>query len=77
MKNLMHIHEYARESLRKYFKLAPVTLKHPFPERPLRALGLMKIDGEVFQSEKLLRVVFIGRSSPSILRTFDVHSATY
>jgi len=64
MKNLMHIHEYALKNIGKYFNLNPVALKHPFPERPLRALGLMKIDGEVFQSEKLLRVVFIRPQLP-------------
>jgi hypothetical protein len=48
MDNLMDIHTIAQTELSKRFNLEPVKLKHPFPERPIRALGLMKIDGEVF-----------------------------
>lgn len=59
MSDLMNIHQLAQAELRKRYELAPVALKHPFPERPLRALGLMKIDGEVFSTERFLRVVFI------------------
>ena len=48
MADLMDIHSRAQAEMRKRYELKPVSLKHPFPERPLRALGLMKIDGEVF-----------------------------
>ncbi len=64
MSNLMDLHPRAREALGEYFHLQPVSLKHPFPERPIRALGLMRIEGEVFSSEKLLRVVFIRPGLP-------------
>ncbi|MFC1591839.1 hypothetical protein ACFL43_04900 [Thermodesulfobacteriota bacterium] len=64
MENLMDIHTVAKSELQKRFSLQPVQLKHPFPERPLRALGLMKINGEVFSSDKLLRVVFIRPQLP-------------
>jgi len=64
MDNLMDIHTIAQTELSKRFNLEPVKLKHPFPERPIRALGLMKIDGEVFSSEKLSRVVFIRPQLP-------------
>jgi len=64
MESLMKIHNDARNLLLRYFDLRPVPLKHPLPERPLRALGLMKIDGEVFESEKLLRIVFIRPQLP-------------
>lgn len=59
MSRLMGIQPIVQAELRRFFDLKPVTLKHPFPERPARALGLMRIDGEVFSSEKLLRAVFI------------------
>ncbi len=64
MNDLMKIHSIAKEELNKRFSLDPVNLKHPFPERPIRALGLMKIDGEVFSSEKILRIVFIRPQLP-------------
>lgn len=64
MRNIMNIHTVVQEELRKYFDLRPVQLKHPFPERPVRALGLMKINGEVYYTDKLLRVVFIRPELP-------------
>jgi hypothetical protein len=64
MSKLMNIHTTVQEEIRKYFDLKPVQLKHPLPERPVRALGLMEIDGEVFSSEKLLRAVFIRPQLP-------------
>jgi len=65
MADLMDIHSRAQAEMRKRYQLMPVSLKHPFPERPLRALGLMKIDGEVFSTERLLRVVFIRPQLPT------------
>jgi len=64
MTDLMNIHTAAQEEIKKYFSLNPVKLKHPFPERPIRALGLMNINGEVFESDKLLRAVFIRPELP-------------
>jgi len=64
MSKLMNIHPLVQAEIRKYFDLKPVQLKHPLPERPVRALGLMEIDGEVFSSEKLLRAVFIRPQLP-------------
>jgi hypothetical protein len=60
----MNIHPIVQEEIRKYFDLKPVQLKHPLPERPVRALGLMQIKGEVFSSDKLLRAVFIRPQLP-------------
>jgi hypothetical protein len=65
MSRLMNIHPIVQDELRKFFELQPVELKHPLPERPVRALGLMRIDGEVFSSEKLLRAVFIRPQLPA------------
>jgi len=64
MSDLMNIHELVQAELRTRYTLDPVALKHPFPERPLRALGLMNINGEVFSTERLLRVVFIRPQLP-------------
>ena len=64
MSNLMDIHSIVQEELRKRFTLEPVKLKHPFPERPLRTAGLMKINGEVFSTDKLMRIVFIRPQLP-------------
>ena len=59
MKRLDDIHLIAFEKLQKQFSLTPVTLKHPLPERSLRALGLVKIDGKVLRSDKFLRVLIM------------------
>ena len=59
MKRLDDIHLIAFEKLQKQFSLNPVTLKHPLPERSLRALGLVKIDGKVLSSDKFLRVLIL------------------
>ena len=64
MAELMYIHSIVQEELRKRYRLEPVSLKHPFPERPVRALGLMNINGEVFSTDKFLRVVFIRPELP-------------
>ena len=64
MAPLMDIHTIVQQELRKRYVLEPVTLKHPFPERPVRALGLMNINGEVFSTDKFLRVVFIRPELP-------------
>ncbi len=59
MKRLDDIHLIAFEKLQKQFSLNPVTLKHPLPERSLRALGLVRIDGKVLSSDKFLRVLIM------------------
>ena len=59
MAGLEDIHLIAHEKLQKQFSLNPVNLKHPLPERSLRALGLVKIDGKVLSSEQFLRVLIL------------------
>ncbi|MFC1670924.1 hypothetical protein ACFL20_11075 [Spirochaetota bacterium] len=59
MTNLFDIHDIAIEQIKKRVSLEPVNLKYPFPVRPPRMLGLMKIDGEVYSSEKMSRTVFL------------------
>jgi hypothetical protein len=59
MKRLDDIHLIAFEKLQKQLSLHPVSLTHPLPERSLRALGLVKIDGKVLSSDKFLRVLIL------------------
>jgi hypothetical protein len=64
MASLRDIHPIAQTELKSKFPLTPVSLKYPFPERPLRTLGLIKVDGEVFSSEKFSRAVFFRLNLP-------------
>jgi hypothetical protein len=67
MGSLRGIHTVAAAELKKRFSLNTVALKHPFPERPVRLLGLVKIEGDVFSSEKFSRVVMM--KSNMLIRT--------
>ncbi len=67
MESLKDVHLLAQSILKKRFTLNPVRLKYPFPERPLRTLGLVKADGEVFSSEKFSRLVFFRLNLPFYL----------
>jgi len=67
MESLRNIHPLAQAMLKKRFTLNPVPLKYPFPERPLRTLGLVKADGDVFSSEKFSRLVFFRLDFPFYL----------
>ena len=67
METLNDIHRIALEELQKRFSLKPVLLKYPFPERSIRTLGLVKSDGEVFNSEKFSRVVLMRINLPIYL----------
>ena len=57
--------------LRKYFTLETVRLKYPFPVRPGRALGLVKLDGDVFSTDKLLRVVCMRITLPVFMKVYS------
>lgn len=71
MGSLRDINMVVMDELKKRFSLSPVSLKYPFPERPVRTLGLVKIEGDVFSSDKILRVLVMKATIP-FLR--DVHS---
>ena len=73
MENLKEIHLLALAELKKRFALNPVPLKYPFPERPLRTLGLVKTDGDVFSSEKFSRVVFMRINLPVYLAVRSIY----
>ncbi len=56
---LKDIHTLFLEKVNSHYKLNKVPLKHPFPERPVRSLGILKIDGSVHESDKLMRIMVI------------------
>ena len=64
MASLREIHSVLVSELKKALTLNPVTLKYPYPIRPIRTLGLIKMEGEAFSSEKLLRVVCLRINLP-------------
>ncbi|RMF93155.1 MAG: hypothetical protein D6734_10785 [Candidatus Schekmanbacteria bacterium] len=64
MAEIKNIHSIIIEDLKKKFDLQRVSLSHPFPERPLRTLGLVKIDGDVFTSEKFSRITCLRINLP-------------
>jgi hypothetical protein len=72
MTSLRDVHPVALAEIKKRFTLNPVALKHPFPERPARTLGLVKADGEVFSAEKLSRVVMFRLDPPFYLAVRSV-----
>ncbi|MFC1591103.1 hypothetical protein ACFL43_01115 [Thermodesulfobacteriota bacterium] len=71
MANLNSVHSVFISELQKHITLAPVALKHSLPVRPLRTLGLIRLEGEVFTSEKLLRVVCLRISLPCYVQVFS------
>jgi len=66
MAQLENIHCIAFEKLQKRFLLNSVKLKHPLPERPLRSLGMLKIEGKVFSSDEFLRVLIMNITIPFV-----------
>ncbi|MBM4309874.1 MAG: hypothetical protein FJ119_02860 [Deltaproteobacteria bacterium] len=68
----MNIHDGTLAELRRRYQLLPVGLKHPFPERPWRLAGLLKFDGDVYCTGRLVRALFLrtsflGTASRSLL----------
>ncbi len=68
----MNIHAGTLAELRRRCRLLPVDLKHPFPERPWRLAGLLKFDGDVYCTGRLVRALFLktafmGTASRSLL----------
>jgi len=66
------IHDGTFAELRSRYQLSAVDLKHPFPERPWRMLGLLKFDGEAYCTERFVRALFLktsvaGTSARSLL----------
>jgi len=63
----INIHEAVMDELRRRYQLQPVTLKHPFPERPWRLLGMLKFDGEAYCTDRLVRTLFLRASFPGTM----------
>lgn len=59
---LKDIHTLFLSRVNSRYCLREVALKHPFPERPLRTLGIIKMDGAVYASDKLMRAMVITSS---------------
>jgi hypothetical protein len=68
MGTLKDIHSVALAEIKKRFSLNPVRLKFPFPERSMRTLGIVRVDGEVYSSEQFSRVVFMKIDFSTFLR---------
>jgi hypothetical protein len=59
--------------LKKQFNLDQVQLRYPLPARPIRMLGLIGIDGEVYSTDKLLRVSCLRISPPVFMKVFSTY----
>ena len=68
---LKHIHSEVVHGLNKHFPLQSIQLKYPFPVRPLRVLGLVKLDGEVYSTDKLQRIVCMRITLPVYIKIFS------
>ena len=68
---LANIHSEIVDGLKKHFNLDQVQLKHPLPVRPIRMLGLIGMDGEVYSTDKLLRISCLRISLPVFVRIFS------
>ncbi len=58
----LRIHDETFTELNRRYQLSGVDLKHPFPERPWRMLGLLKFDGEAYCTERFVRALFLKTS---------------
>jgi len=60
----LSIHDKTFAELHRRYNLSGVDLKHPFPERPWRLLGLLKFDGEAYSSEQFVRALLLKTTLP-------------
>jgi hypothetical protein len=68
---LQNVHSEVANGLSKHFPLQKVQLKYPFPVRPPRVLGLVKLDGEVYSTDKLQRVVCMRITLPVFMKVYS------
>ncbi|MCP4714890.1 MAG: hypothetical protein GY868_07225 [Deltaproteobacteria bacterium] len=71
MPDISEVHSVFVRELKKSLNLETVALKHRLPVRPPRTLGLIRLDGEVFTAEKLLRVVCLRISLPCYMNVYS------
>jgi len=60
----LSIHDKTFAELHRRYSLSGADLKHPFPERPWRLLGLLKFDGEAYLSEQFVRALLLKTTLP-------------
>jgi len=68
----LRVHDDTFTELNHRYQLRAVDLKHLFPERPWRLLGLLKFDGEAYCTEQFVRALLLktsvfGTASRSLL----------
>ena len=68
---MQKVHSEIASDLNKHFSLQKVQLKYPFPVRPRRTLGLVKLDGEVFSTDRLQRVVCMRITLPVYMKVYS------
>jgi hypothetical protein len=56
---LKDIHKQFLVKITGHSTLKKIVLKYPLPERPVRALGIIKIEGQVYEAEKFMRVMVL------------------
>ena len=71
MKNIDELQGNALSLIKQSMPLTPVQLKYPFPVRPGRVLGLIKIDGQVYCSEIFNRAVLMQIHFPVFMKVFS------
>ncbi len=62
MNTLKKIDSVVLERIKTEYSLETFNLKYPLPQRPLRMLGLVKIDGQIFQSNVFARLLLLSTS---------------
>jgi len=68
---LKEVHKEIAMGLKKHFPLDQVELSYPLPVRPWRMLGLVKMDGEVFSTDKIMRAVLFRIKFPVFLNVYS------
>jgi len=67
---LKNIHKEIVAGLENHFPLDRVNLTYPLPVRPVRMLGLVGMDGEVYSTDKLMRAVCFRIKFPVFLNIY-------
>lgn len=71
MSSLVNIHSEIVGGLKKHFALERVQLKYPLPARPMRMLGLVRMDGEVYGTDKLQRIACLRIALPVFMKVYS------
>jgi len=71
MTDINRLQDNAVVCMQQAMPITPVALKYPFPVRPVRMLGLIKFDGQVYSSKKITRAVFMQIGFPVFMKVFS------